>query len=239
MPRREMRRKRRSPEPKRGVRKWNAGAFPIHNPAGVAAVLGEILAVGWALEWDPKERKPKAIWGRTKAQELELAANQFRISYSTLHRLSHGTSKRVSWRVARRLEDVVRGFDDALQRDWWTRLGAHLFSPAVQGVQDEYRGYLVRELGALEEKHPEMQDALLGREAERVALKFERRARAIGAPMARVRLATLRVYDSVLGWEPLYRSLERSDDLLLLVRLGYRRELILMQGELRALHSVS
>ena len=239
MPRREMRRKRRSPEPKRGVRKWNAGSFPIHNPAGVAAVLGEILAVGWALEWDPEKRKPKAIWGRTKAQELGLAADQFRVSYSTLHRLSHATRKTVSWRVACRLEDVVKGFDDALQRDWWARLGAHLFSPAVQRVQDEYRAYLVRELGALEEKHPAMQGALLGGEAERVALGFERRARAVGAPMARVRLATLRVYDSVLGWEPLYQSLEGSDDLLKIVRLGYRRELILMQGELRALHFVS
>lgn len=239
MPRGEMREKRRSPERSGRPRKSNAGYFPIHDPSGVASVLGKILSAYWALEWDPEAMEPKPLLDRTKHEQLELAARRFGISYSTFHRLAHGMRPTISWRVASQLEDVVKEFDKESQTDWWTQLEPHLFSPAVQRIQDEYRGYLVRELRALEEKYPETTAALYSGEPELVALKFERRARAMGAPTARIILATRRVYDSVLSWDPLYQSLKSSDDLLKVVRLRYRQELMLLQNELRALHSVS
>lgn len=237
--------KRKSPASRGRPRGWAETSLAIHDPQRAARVLCKAVSRTDArLEWDKasgalksgfwlkrtKKRVRRCLkYGWSISVELGVStsvllagvAEEWGMSYSTLHRLTHGTVERVSWRTVLALQ---RRMDPAE----YEQLERALVTPESHRLVRWYAAYIKRENKRLSARRRGKHNILATKWEAAEWKRFRLRAQNLGLPAPRCRLAMLRVYDPIIGWSRLRlraRSRER------IFRLGFRRELELMKEE--------
>jgi hypothetical protein len=172
----------------------------------------------------------KAKYGESKSDALGYAARQWGFSYSTLHRLVHGKAEWISWQTVRRLR---------------TRLRPHELRALEQVMYPEpMRAFLAElrdEVRRLEHGRSRHAGYRFTRDIRDEVSAFERRCRKLGMPSLRGQLAKLRVFGPLLASpsarrrRPAGRALSHQQTVQL-IKLGFRRERILLQAERRLLN---
>src|SRR5262245_57374849 len=85
--------KRRSPRRRTMLRQsaWAEIGFSVHDSEALKAALGPLVARAAGMAWS--EREQQLNGERIKSAQLTGLARAWGLSYSTLHRLVHGTAK--------------------------------------------------------------------------------------------------------------------------------------------------
>ncbi len=167
----------------------------------------------------------EAKYGESKSAAIGYAAREWGFSYATLHRLAHGKAEWISWQTVRRLRARLRPHE-------LRALEQVLYPEPMRTFLAELRGE-VRRLEHGRSRHDEYR---LTQEIREEVSKFERLCRKLGMPPLRLRLAMLRVFDplvaapSVRRRRPAGRALSHQQTVQL-IKLGFRRERVLLQAE--------
>ncbi|MEX1187509.1 MAG: hypothetical protein WEA80_13060 [Gemmatimonadaceae bacterium] len=246
---------------------WLDTAFRVHDPLAVQRILCKALEQRpYCVEWNPRrpqKRRLQAVWwqkrtkareaearaearatgrpflaviddfcGRSLCAELDRAAKDFGLSLTTLRRLVRGEAKSLSWIFAERLRK-------RLLPEEWAKLEAALLSPTARKLLDGYVDYIAGEIKRYTTQPPRHQFRLsLTTMERREVTEFERKAKLLGAPATRARLASLRVWDAIVRWEPLCANLLANDAAAVnsrerFVKAGFGRELAILRAEMR------
>lgn len=166
--------------------------------------------------------------GISVSELLAATARQIGISYATLHRLTHGSSKTIEWRTIWLVQNYL---SDEHERKL---ILTYILKPETRRARREYEAYVVRELGRLTRKRYPKHDVLPGGAGRLLWERFQRAALQLGADGRRIRLGQIRVYDALIGWRRTWNGL-RPEELKRLLRNGYLRELELIGVEHRQL----
>lgn len=151
------------------------------------------------------------------------AAEEIGVSYTTLHRLVHGSTSVVSWRTVRRLERW-------LQPQEWQRVERYIFDDRTRRTRKAYVSFLSRELSRFRWRRRTKHEFLFSEQIKKEVDRFRKRASDLGCPAWREQLATLRVFDPIVAWPKLRQKLS-DEQILRLVKAGYRREKLLLSVE--------
>lgn len=260
MPRGKDQQHRRRPGP-HAEAGGGAGGTPVADPAGFAKVIGRALAkrlpeLAWRkgkLTAPYSHRRPrKATYeqlrkvavlasvsdpGReawwffqedyppSKSEVLQKAAEDWGTSYSTLHRVVHGTCRSLSWRTIRCLRSHLSPTEQS-------QFDRALYSPAVR----EFFDHIEQEVARHRKGRTSRQDYRFTRAVREEVEAFKKLCDDQGMPPAREELARLRVFDPLVAHSTIRRRHRfPHNETLELVRLGYRRERLLLRAEKRLL----
>jgi hypothetical protein len=197
---------------------WDRGNFPVDDPVGLAELLYVAFEQRFPLEWD----------GRGKSTVIDEAAEEIGVSYSSLWRLIHAESRVLRW-------DVVTRLHRWLTSEEWKTAERHLFSSQVRRKRREYLAYLDREIVRYRSRRNHKHNITFSSAIQTVVDQFAKTAKPF--PYTRVELAKLRVFDPVIGWRGLQQTLNEND-LLGLVKQGFKREATLLRKEAQYLEPI-
>jgi hypothetical protein len=167
--------------------------------------------------------------GVSVSELLVATAQQIGISYATLHRITHGTSKTLDWRTIWLIQEYL---GDTRERKL---VLMYALKPETRRARQEYQSYVRRELRRLRQKrYPKHNVIPVG--ADRLLWdRFQSDALRLGADALRIRLGQIRVYDALIGWRRAWMGLG-AEERKRLLRNGYNRELELIRIEHRHIH---
>lgn len=247
---------------------WLNTAFRVHDPIAVQRLICKALDRRlYYVEWvpaNPRGKRLRALWWRkrTPAREAEArqlarsdgisfakalsnvcgtslsvelarAAKDFGLSATTLRRLVRGEARSLSWIFHERLRKHLTAAE-------WASLERALLSPESRQLKNQYVAYIEREIRRFTSLRAAHTMIVVYSDPERRILdSFEQKAKLLGAPAPRAKLAEFRVYDGLVRWEPLHGHLGTGGQAVLrrlpLVRAGFRRELKLLTAEMALL----
>ena len=208
-------------------RQWDSGRVAIADASGLASLLRQVIRSRRLV--DPADSDVmRALPRGAQTEILEHVARQIGISRSQLHRLVNGKLDGTSWRTVGKLERWVG------EASIVTRLRRCVLGKDTARRRREYVAYLDREIERLRNHRAAKHDFPFIGELRAELEKFSSYAQDRGCPAPRLQLAMLRVVDPVIGWRRLWRSLQ-PDELLAIVRDGFRRERRLVKREMQVM----
>jgi len=223
---------------------WAEISVSIHNPEEAQRLLCQAVARRYALlEWDG-QRLRSAFWlkrtserrragvdcGQPFTELLGEVASDWDLSFTILYRLVSRRGQTVSWRTLLTIKRHITPQE-------WKDYQSATVGPRVLRRWKVYEGRLEREIKRHSAKRGRLSGVYPGiaGEAEREAWEhFRRETHRLGIPAPRWQLAVIRVYGPLIAWRPLRRAIGVRT-WLKLVRLGWRRERLLLPLEVALL----
>jgi hypothetical protein len=164
----------------------------------------------------------------SKSEAFAKVARKWNLSSATLHRIVYGKAATITWRTHRELRRVLE------PKGLWRKVERVLFSPQ----QLDFFHYLEGERSRYRTGRTRQNDYRPTQAIQREMKRFERLSVRLGMPAWRVDLANLRVFDPLIAHFALRKKrLLDHQETLKLVRLGYRRETMLVRAEVSLLNN--